>query len=715
MPLSEEDATLRLQALARGYIGRLRAIAALNDVWEKVPDLKQGHACYYYNRRTDESSWDKPRLLVALLGPMGDLDEVASPYTEDQAATLVQSAWRRRMAQQIVRLAVAQEWSKAHDEDSGASYYYNARTGEASWVKPVLLGGQDLEDFADHLRLRQEEKEPETYESYDEVGNWVVWQRNADFGDEWVALGWYDPAGNWVDAASAWEAPKEEDAKGAPRRKRMGSGPRRYPRSQAQAAVDAAEDATDNAVDMAERLDLSGLNAHRISARVYSLTRLRHLSLRGNCLTRLSPDISLLVNLTELDCSCNKLKRLPDSLEGLLHLRSLLCAGNCITSKGIPGNVYTLPNLEILDLSENQLDRLPVEVGNVQLLKTTREWEVGVGHLKMLRVLKLSRNALEEYPQQLEKCTRLEELYLDGNKVASVPPAVQQNSALQLLRLEGNRLTDLPVSINMLSELRHLDVSSNKLTDLTLLPPPRGHITQLSALIARDNQITAAPQALSNMLSLRILDLKGNPLGHNLKLEALRKLQIIRLAACNVEANEPALSGFASLTKVEELDLSYNGIPRIPSRTFSGFGHLKELDLGHNQLRTLESESGVGALMQLETLSLRFNRLRELPDDLCRLTALKRLHVRGNELVALPEKLGRLTRLTVLDVGSNLLTALPASTCALTALEELRLDSNKLVELPLSLSPLQSLRMLDLSHNLVRDLRLFYHFRCWHC
>ena len=30
-------------------------------------------------------------------------------------------------------------------------YYYNYRTGEAKWEKPLLFGGKDVEDFAGQL------------------------------------------------------------------------------------------------------------------------------------------------------------------------------------------------------------------------------------------------------------------------------------------------------------------------------------------------------------------------------------------------------------------------------------------------------------------------------------------------------------------------------------------------------------------------------------
>ena len=51
--------------------------------------------------------------------------------------------------------AMASVWSKTVDPSTGAVYYYNYRTGEAKWEKPLLFGGKDVEDFAGQLEEMQ--------------------------------------------------------------------------------------------------------------------------------------------------------------------------------------------------------------------------------------------------------------------------------------------------------------------------------------------------------------------------------------------------------------------------------------------------------------------------------------------------------------------------------------------------------------------------------
>ena len=56
--------------------------------------------------------------------------------------------------------AMASVWSQTADPSTGA-VYYNYRTGEAKWEKPLLFGGKDVEDFAgqlEEMQTKQREK-----------------------------------------------------------------------------------------------------------------------------------------------------------------------------------------------------------------------------------------------------------------------------------------------------------------------------------------------------------------------------------------------------------------------------------------------------------------------------------------------------------------------------------------------------------------------------
>ena len=104
--------------------------------------------------------------------------DTAPTYAVEQAAIIVQGVWRKRQGWKILMAAMASVWSKTVvwrkrqgwkmlmaamasvwsktvDPSTGAVYYYNYRTGEAKWEKPLLFGGKDVEDFAGHLEEMQ--------------------------------------------------------------------------------------------------------------------------------------------------------------------------------------------------------------------------------------------------------------------------------------------------------------------------------------------------------------------------------------------------------------------------------------------------------------------------------------------------------------------------------------------------------------------------------
>lgn len=61
-----------------------------------------------------------------------------TPSPED-AAVVVQSAWRRQMVYRGMRTLVAQNFVKLYDPAYGAFYWYNQATGESTWEKPAII------------------------------------------------------------------------------------------------------------------------------------------------------------------------------------------------------------------------------------------------------------------------------------------------------------------------------------------------------------------------------------------------------------------------------------------------------------------------------------------------------------------------------------------------------------------------------------------------
>ncbi|NWX94383.1 MFHA1 protein, partial [Nothoprocta pentlandii] len=181
----------------------------------------------------------------------------------------------------------------------------------------------------------------------------------------------------------------------------------------------------------------------------------------------------------------------------------------------------------------------------------------------------------------------------------------------------------------------------------------------------------------------------------------------------------------AGLGRLEELDLSFNRLRRLPE----GLGRLQRLralDVDHNllpafpapllELSALEEldcsgnrhlgalPEGIAALRRLKTLWLSGTGLAALPEGLCQLGALESLMLDGNSLRALPAGFGRLQRLKTLNLSSNALAEFPEAVLALGGLEELYLSRNQLTLLPAGLGQLRQLRALWLDNNRIRYL-----------
>ncbi|KAM6155341.1 vasorin [Rhynchocyon petersi] len=210
------------------------------------------------------------------------------------------------------------------------------------------------------------------------------------------------------------------------------------------------------------------------------------------------------------------------------------------------GSLASLPGLQLLDLSQNQLDSLPDGVFQP---------------LANLSNLDLSANQLREVKSQTFRgLQRLERLYLGKNHIRHIEPgAFDAMDRLLELKLQDNELQALPPL--HLPSLLLLDLSYNRLLQLQ---PGILDTTNLEALRLAGLGLQQLPTGLLGPLhNLHDLDVSDNQL----------------------ERLPPAVCGLRSLTR-----LRLAGNPRIAQlrpEELSGLGTLQELDLSNLSLQAL--------------------------------------------------------------------------------------------------------------------------------
>ncbi len=147
--------------------------------------------------------------------------------------------------------------------------------------------------------------------------------------------------------------------------------------------------------------------------------------------------------------------------------------------------------LEILDLSDNQLSTLPTDLARFVRLKR----------------LFLTNNHFCHIPAVLAQCPALLMLSFKGNRLTEFAAAVLPEQ-LQWLILTDNQLPDLPADVGRYQALQKLALAGNR---LTTLPDSMQHCQQLGLLRLSLNQFASFPDWLFQLPKLAWLALGANP------------------------------------------------------------------------------------------------------------------------------------------------------------------------------------------------------------
>ncbi|CBX92664.1 hypothetical protein LEMA_P053700.1 [Plenodomus lingam JN3] len=325
-----------------------------------------------------------------------------------------------------------------------------------------------------------------------------------------------------------------------------------------------------------EELDVSDNKINQVEGIPYTMRRLH---VQNNHLTGLTSWTSL-VNLQNLDISGNQIDRL-DGLAELVHLRVLKADNNKI--KSLTGILH-LDGLMELSVGNN-------EIKMVDFARTD---------LKSLTDLDLQRNQLIEV-RNVHWLPQLQHLNLNDNDIEEFPivdTPVKPCRLLRSLRLCRNGTTMLEVDRHF-PKLEALYVDGNCLTQVSGLE----HLRNLRTFSAREQNLandTDTDWCVSNLLrnpEVRNLYLSLNPthsLGISQHLLSLQRLELASMGLKELPDN------FGQLTpNIRTLNLNFNSIKDL--RPLLNIKRLSELLLAGNKLERLRANALV--LGKLETLS----------------------------------------------------------------------------------------------------------------
>lgn len=225
-----------------------------------------------------------------------------------------------------------------------------------------------------------------------------------------------------------------------------------------------------------------------LSANFPNVKELTSISLKDRSITHID-DISFLVNLKKLDLSGNAL-RSGEALSGLQYCKSLTwldLSGNQLSDIHF---LFGLKNLNVLNLSRNEIETIPEGISQLTNLKALILSENQIKSLesvvlpKALNTLVLSKNQIEDVGKILLPLEHLEKLSFSHNKLYEWP-RVNTCFALKEIRLNNNKLHKIPSKVGELPpHLNLLDLGHNALKDLgaLLVPGTLRHCKSLNLL-----------------------------------------------------------------------------------------------------------------------------------------------------------------------------------------------------------------------------------------
>lgn len=429
-----------------------------------------------------------------------------------------------------------------------------------------------------------------------------------------------------------------------------------------------------------------------------------------------------LSRLERLDLSENNMWSLPEgvlcplyALEYLNLTRNRLRELNSLQFYQTPSQQCGA-NLKILDLSRNNIERLPTGVfsGLQRLQKLYLQGnglhtiaDKALDGLTSLSVLKLSDNKLVNLPPELFSDVRsVKEMYLQNNSINVLAPGLfSELTQLQVLNLSKNELTSDWINSNTFSGLGHLvvlDISFNKITKLeqavfkdlhrleiirlndnaieTIPSNTFASLFNLHTLIISNNKLTSIERYTFNDLYLLTILLLDNNRIANIHHEALRNCSRLQYLLLNGNQLTEVPRVLSNVPMLLTLDLGENHISTITNYSFSEMQHMYGLRLTENNIENI-TKGVFDNMAALEVLNLSRNKIQRVEPGTFKLNArLRFIRLDGNFLKDIRGLFVELQKLDWLNISDNQLTTFDYELIP-AGLKWLDIHANKITEL----------------------------------
>ncbi|KAK6169513.1 hypothetical protein SNE40_020554 [Patella caerulea] len=498
------------------------------------------------------------------------------------------------------------------------------------------------------------------------------------------------------------------------------------------------------------------------------LNKLEELTIKYSSISLIHENsFSSLPRLRLLEFISSGVRHLP-KLCSVKTLRTLNVSHNFITSYDKTGvkcdnDNDQLPNFEVLDVSYNLIETIPLWLGNSfpKLKRLTSSDNVvsridsgTINNLPELMWLDLGNNSLTSIDSgMMSNCSGLVVLSLGDNPVQNLPAGLMSNHSklvhlylnnlslhddiwsefltlkrLEYLHLRSNLLTFVNSSVmERIPLLKELDLSNNFITQFNIFTFKDQYMLKLLNL--SNNAIQVVPkQAFKLIHSLKELDMSRNNLTSFSKsaFKGLRKLKSVDLSQNKLKGfsigvfNEVStlqklnlshniltkLPGFHEMHSLDVLDLSTNHLAIIDISTFFGLTGLVELDLFNNKIEYIPH--GVFQhCQQLERLNLADNGIRQISaGGFLNLKKLNYLNLGQNNLAETVTVLSSLNSLTNLILKENSVTKIYRGQFP-DAIQTLDLSYNKITYMaPFTFRTMKNLKSVRLEFNKLTSLQM---------